>query len=135
MILIGIARIGNEPTVRMTQGGQRVMTLALAYNYGKKNEAGEKPTQWIDASMWGERCEKIAPYLKKGQRIYVHIDDAHLHVSEKDGVQYYKMRGTLAQLELIEHKQTQPTQPTQPIAKPKPAAGSGFDDIDSDIPF
>lgn len=134
MFMTGIARIGNEPVLRTTASGQQVLDLSLAFNYGKKTPEGDKPTQWISASIWGDRAAKVVMYLRKGNRVYVRIDDPHVHQYEKDGQVHTRMRGTIGELEFIEPRvETQSTRLAP--AKPAPATGSGFDDMDSDIPF
>lgn len=56
MILTGLARLGADADLRYTQGGEPVATLRLAFNYGQKDSSGSKPTQWIEASLFGKRA-------------------------------------------------------------------------------
>ncbi|MEY9435540.1 single-stranded DNA-binding protein [Bradyrhizobium elkanii] len=77
MKMIGLARLGRDVEVRYTANGDAVANLALAYNYGRKDESGQRPTQWIKASLWGERAEKLAEWLTKGREILVELDDVH----------------------------------------------------------
>jgi single-strand DNA-binding protein len=41
-----------------------VANVSLAFTYGKKGDDGKRPTQWVDASLWGQRAESLAPYIK-----------------------------------------------------------------------
>ena len=75
MLLIGLARIGKEPAVRYTADGKPVMDLSLAMDYGKKGADGKRPTQWISATMWGDRVEKLQSHLVKGQSLFVTLSD------------------------------------------------------------
>lgn len=151
--IIGIFRIGNDVEVRYTPSGEPVASLSLAYNYGKKGADGYRPTQWIDASLWGQRCESLAPHLIKGGQIYAVIDDPHIEVYRKgDGSSGHKLAGRIANLEFAGSKQQaqgdpganetrgqaqqrQAAAPAQPRPAPKAAGPSGFDDMDDDIPF
>jgi single-strand DNA-binding protein len=136
----GLARIGKDAEIRYTQGGEPVANVSLAFTYGKKADDGKRPTQWVDASIWGKRAESMAPYLLKGKQIVAYLEDVHLQTYTKgDGTQNTKMVARLADLEFVsdgsDHK---PTQKPQNAAQSRPAPapqGSGFDDMDDDIPF
>ena len=66
MKAFGLARIGRDAEIRHTAGGDAVASLSLAFTYGRKGEDGKRPTQWVDASLWGKRAEALAQYLTKG---------------------------------------------------------------------
>lgn len=135
MIMCGVVRIGNEPVMRTTTGGDQVLELSLAYNYGRKGDDGKKPTQWISASMWGSRAEKLQPYLKKGDQIFVNLTDVHVTIYEKkDGSgQAHAVRAKVGEIELIAGGRSE-ARAEQKAEKPAAKAGS-FDDLDDDIPF
>jgi len=131
----GLARIGKDAEVRFTPGGTAVANVSLAFTYGKKGEDGKRPTQWVDASIWGQRAEPMAPYLLKGKQIVAYLEDVHLQTYTKgDGTQNTKMVARLADLEFVsdgsDHKPTQKPQ-SAPQSKPQ---GSGFEDFE-DIDF
>jgi single-strand DNA-binding protein len=144
--LVGVLRIGRDAELRAA-GQTSVINLALAYNYGKKEAGGDKPTQWIDASLWGKRAEALEQYLVKGQQIYAVISDVHIETYDKrDGGTGSKLVGVIADLELVggraqpagdrderpARREAAPARREAP--KPAPAQG-GFDDMDDDIPF
>jgi single-strand DNA-binding protein len=60
MIIAFSGRIGKDAEVRTTQGGETVTGFSVGCNAGKDR------TVWVDCSIWGERGEKLAPYLRKG---------------------------------------------------------------------
>jgi single-strand DNA-binding protein len=132
----GLARIGKDAEVRYTPGGAAVANVSLAFTYGKKGDDGKRPTQWVDASLWGQRVESLAPYLTKGKQIVAYLEDVHIQTYTKgDGTQASKMAARIADLEFVAGGEQAESQP-----KPKPQAapqsqGSGFDDMDDDIPF
>jgi single-strand DNA-binding protein len=136
----GLARIGKDAEVRYTPGGAAVANVSLAFTYGKKGDDGKRPTQWVDASLWGQRVESLTPYLTKGKQIVAYLEDVHIQTYTKgDGTQNTKMVARLADLEFVsdnsDHKPTQKPQ-SAPQSRPAPAPqGSGFDDMDDDIPF
>lgn len=149
MHLIGLARLGNDAVVKFTPDGQAVVNLSLAFNYGKKNAAeGKRPTQWIDASLWGDRAQKLAPYLLKGTLIDVHLADPHLeHYTTRDGNQGTKIVAMVNHLEFASSPPSNGQQPAQQqgqqsqreqnlnrqhAASRQAAQGNDFND---DVPF
>jgi single-strand DNA-binding protein len=81
MILTALARLGRDAEVRHTPKGEAVANLALAINYGRKGSDGNRPTQWVEASLWGARAESLAPHLMKGKLLYVVIEEPHIERS------------------------------------------------------
>ena len=136
----GLARIGKDAEVRFTPSGTAVANVSLAFTYGKKGDDGKRPTQWVEASIWGQRAEPMAPYLLKGKQIVAYLEDVHLQTYTKgDGTTNTKMVARLADLEFVsdgsDHKPTQKPQ-SAPQSRPAPAPqGSGFDDFPDDIEF
>lgn len=134
----GICRVGKDAEVRFTPGGTAVANVSLAFTYGKKGDDGKRPTQWVDASLWGQRVESLAPYLTKGKQIVAYLEDVHIQTYTKgDGTQASKMAARIADLEFVaggEQAESQPRQQPKPQAAPQ-SQGSGFDDMDDDIQF
>lgn len=139
MKAFGLARLGRDAELRTTQSGEQVATLALAFSYGRKGSDGKRPTQWVDAALWGKRAEALAPYLLKGGLVSVSLEDVHIETYEGRNGPGHKLTARVVDVELTGggERQTSATRPTSP-APPRPApasSGSGFDDIDNDIPF
>jgi single-strand DNA-binding protein len=134
----GLARIGKDAEVRYTPGGAAVANVSLAFTYGKKGDDGKRPTQWVDASLWGQRAESLAPYIKKGGQIVAYLEDVSIQTFTKsDGTQATKMVARLVDLEFVsggEQASSQPKPQPKPQAAPQ-SQGSGFDDMGDDIPF
>ena len=59
MQMIGLARLGRDAELRTTQSGEKVASLSLAFNWGMKGQDGNRPTQWVDGSLWGKRAEVL----------------------------------------------------------------------------
>lgn len=132
----GLARIGKDAEVRYTPGGAAVANVSLAFTYGKKGDDGKRPTQWVDASLWGQRVESLAPYLTKGKQIVAYLEDVHIQTYTKgDGTQASKMAARIADLEFVASGEQAESQPKpKPQAAPAQQQGSGFEDFD-DIDF
>jgi len=129
MLMIGMARIGNDPEVRFTADGKALMDLSLAFNYGRKVE-GKQPTQWVTGTMWGDRCEKLKPYLTKGQLVFVQMTEPHIEeYKRKDGSGGVALRARIGELEFAGSR------PEMPGTRPEPTKRGSFDDLPDDIPF
>lgn len=71
VILIG--RLGRDPELRYTQGGQAVANFTLATNERFANKSGEQQerTEWHRIVAWGKTGELCAQYLSKGRSAYI----------------------------------------------------------------
>ena len=141
MIITALARLGRDPELRYLASGDPVMNLALAVNYGKKVD-GKRPTQWIDAALFGKRAESLAPYLSKGSLVFVVIDEPHIETYQGKNGPGAKLVGRVSSLEFAGGGDTK-EEPAREHAKakqdgyaPQPAQPSGFSDMDDDLlPF
>lgn len=138
--LTGLFTLGRDAEIRVTQGGTTVVQLAVAYNYGRKGEDGKKPTQWVRASMFGKQAETLAPYLTKGKQVSLVIRDLHIATFQKqDGSTGTSLEGVADFDDFARGPKQEGAAPApRPAPAPAPAqrsAGSGFDDMDSDIPW
>jgi single-strand DNA-binding protein len=133
MLMLGLARLGNEPEVRYTPDGKALMDLSLAFSYGRKVD-GKQPTQWVTGTMWGERCEKLRPHLAKGQLLFVSMTEPHVETfKRKDGSEGVTMRARVGELEFAGPKPD--SQPETPQNAGKYPSRSSLGSIDDDIPF
>lgn len=141
MKAFGLARIGRDAEIRRTASGEAVASLSLAFSYGRKGEDGKRPTQWVDGALWGKRAEALAPYLLKGGLVVATLEDVHIETFRKqDGSEGMKLVGRVIDIELAGGGERQAEAQRQaPAARPAPRqaapAGSGFDDMDDDVPF
>jgi len=147
--LTDVGRIGRDTEVRFTPAGDAVANLAIACEYGRKGQDGKRPTQWVDATLWGKQAEAMAPYLVKGQQIHFTIDDAHVETySKSDGTQGTKLTGKVIIIKFAgsppandgqqqaRPQQQQRAQQSQQNQRPQQNQQVPVDDFDSsDIPF
>lgn len=132
----GLARIGRDAELRFTPGGAAVANVSLAFTYGKRGDNGSRLTQWVDASLWGQRAESITPHLQKGKQIVAYLEDVHLQTFTKgDGTSVAKMVARLTDLEFVSDG-SDTGQRSESKPQPAPAKKTaGFDGLDDDIPF
>jgi single-strand DNA-binding protein len=71
VILIG--RLGKDPEIRSTPGGQTVTKFTLATDERYTDRAGEKQerTEWHNIVAWGKLGEICGQYLRKGKLVYI----------------------------------------------------------------
>lgn len=150
MKLIGLVRLGRDAETRYTSDGTAVCGFSGAFNYGRKGEDGNRPSQWVEFSLWGQRAESLAEYLLKGTQVFVVASDVHVETYERrDGGTGSKLVARVDDLQFAgsksEGEQRAPAPAPAPRAaapaqrpaasKPAPKSGTGFDDMDSDVPF
>ncbi|MFV1944304.1 single-stranded DNA-binding protein [Pseudomonas luteola] len=135
--LIDVGRIGRDAEVRFTPSGDAVANLAIACDYGRKGPDGKRPTQWVDATLWGKQAEALAPYLVKGQQVYFQMDDAHIETYEKTGgTQGVKLTGRIGSLKLVgSAPQATQSQPRPQQTQQRQTAPAYDDDLSDDVPF
>src|SRR5213078_4314841 len=69
-----IGNLGRDPELRYTPNGRPVTTFSVAVNQSTKNQqTGEwvEATDWFRISVWGDRAERAAENLRKGNRVFV----------------------------------------------------------------
>lgn len=141
--IFGLARVGRDVEVRRTTNDDAVASVSLAFTYGRKDNDGKKPTQWVDGALWGKRAEALAPYLVKGVLVTVALEDAHTETYRKqDGTEATKLTGRITAIDLAgggEKKAAPaPTPAPRQQQRSTPArapAGGSFDEMDEDVPF
>ena len=69
MIIVEIAGfLGADPEERFTANGKRVVSLRVAT---RVRHNGQDETVWWRINIWGDRFDKMLPYLKKGSAVIV----------------------------------------------------------------
>lgn len=129
MILTGNVRLGRDGELKYTASGSAVVNLAGVYDYGRKGDDGKKPSQWVDAALFGKQAEALAPYLKKGAVLSVVLDEVHVETYQgKNGTQA-KLVGKAISVNFA------PSQPQKEAANAKPQQKSAPTDDWDDVDF
>ncbi|MDI9334171.1 MAG: single-stranded DNA-binding protein [Cytophagales bacterium] len=160
VILMG--NCGRDPEVRYLPSGAAVATVTLATSMRRKDKTtGEmvEETQWHRLNFFDRLAEICGEYVKKGSQIYVEGRLRYGKYTDKDGVERQTTDITVNEMQLLGSRQgsgapeggsSTTSNYTKPAPRPaaaagaapaaakpaeKPAGGSGFDDMDDDIPF
>lgn len=157
--VIILGNVGKDPELRSFPDGGRVANVSVATtDKWKDKQTGEKreATEWHRVVFQGRLAEIVEQYVQKGAPIYV---EGSIHTrkwTDQAGVEKYSTEIKAAGLQLLggrpqqqdggdgSRQQQRPAAPTQRQSAPpqrtapRPTAapaGSGFDDLDSDIPW
>ncbi len=71
--VIIVGRLGGDPEVRYTPGGQSVARLSIATSENWNDKQGQKQerTEWHRVVVWGKMAEVVGQHLTKGRQVYV----------------------------------------------------------------
>jgi single-strand DNA-binding protein len=156
VILMG--NCGRDPEIRYLPSGQAVANVSIATTTRRKDKSsGEnvESTEWHRVTFFDRLAEIAGEYLKKGNPVYVEGRIKYGKFTNKDGVEQNTCDIVATEMQLLGGRQgaggpsdegggggsySRAPAPASrpPAARPAPAAakpGSGFDDMDDDIPF
>jgi single-strand DNA-binding protein len=83
--LMFIGNLGRDPEMRYTPTGKPVTQFTVAVNQSTRNQqTGEwtEDTDWFRVSVFGDRAERAAEQLRKGNRVFV---DGRFRTREFEG--------------------------------------------------
>jgi single-strand DNA-binding protein len=145
-----IGNLGKDPEIRYMPSGDAIANLTLATTENWKDKSGEKQerTEWHRVSMFGRLAEVAGEYLKKGSSIYIEGKLQTRKWQDKDGNDRYTTEIVANEMKMLGGRasggdtgmdQSAPPPRAQRPSSPPPAkpagGGSGFDDMEDDIPF
>jgi single-strand DNA-binding protein len=124
--------LGRDAELRSLPDGTQVLTFSVADSQGR-----EKPTIWWNCQLFGKRAGTLQQYLGKGQQVAVSGNITEREWKDKDGQPRKSMDIRVNDVALQGRPQGEQREaPARQPAPPKPSSqGSGFDDMDDDIPF
>jgi single-strand DNA-binding protein len=118
--------VGRDAVCRHTAAGKAVAAWALAVDTGFGDS---KQTTWLDCSLWGQRAERLAEHIKKGDRLGV---TGEIGTREHEGKTYVTLNVRDVTLLGDGKSGAKPAAPKPANQQQKPA--DSFEDDDS-IPF
>jgi single-strand DNA-binding protein len=159
VILVG--NCGRDPEIRYLPSGQAVANVSVATSSKRKDKnTGEtiEDTQWHRVTFYDRLAEIAGEYVKKGRPIYVEGRLKYGKYTDQAGVEKNTVDIVATELQLLggregmggpsdggeEGGSPAVRRTAAPAARaaaaparqaPAPRSGSGFDDMDDDIPF
>ena len=124
-------QLGRDSELKTIPSGEQVLSFTVADSQGR-----EKPTIWWRCQLWGKRATSLQQYLVKGQAVTVVGNVTMREYTDKDGTPKQSMDVRVQDVALQGGRREEST-PREAPRQSKPVAkqGSGFDDMDDDIPF
>jgi single-strand DNA-binding protein len=86
-----IGHVGQEPEIKILEGGKKLAKLTIATNEVYYNENKEKitDTQWHNVTAWGKVADVIESFVNKGKEIAIEGKLTHRSYDDKEGVKRY----------------------------------------------
>ena len=146
VILIG--NLGKDPETRYMPNGEAVTNITVATTETWKDKNGEKQekTEWHRVTFYRKLAEIAGEYLKKGRSVYVEGRLETRKWTDKSGVERYTTDIIATDMKMLGSKSGSADfeapgreegsfAPSPSSSKAPARSGSGFDDMDDDIPF
>lgn len=142
-----LGNLGQDPELRMTQGGRAVLKLRLATteSYLDRDRVRQERTDWHNVVIWGKRAEALAKILHKGSSIFVEGSIRTSSFEGRDGQKRWRTEVNARNILLTGgggRRGGDDRLGGPQGGEPEPAAGGapvepgdGFGQDDDDIPF
>ena len=160
--VIIVGNLGKDPEMRSFPSGDQVANVTIATtDKWKDKQSGEmkEATEWHRIVFNGRLAEIVGQYLRKGSQVYVEGSLRTRKWTDQSGVEKFTTEIRADQMQMLGSRQGMggagqddgggyeaPRQSAAPASRaapprqapapaPSKAPGSGFDDMDDDIPF
>lgn len=86
-----MGNLGADPELRVTQGGDSVLTLSVGCNesYLDRNRVRQETVEWVRCVIWGKRAEALAKFLRKGTQVFVEGSLKTSSYEDREGIKRY----------------------------------------------
>ncbi|MDT8364400.1 MAG: single-stranded DNA-binding protein [Nitrosomonas sp.] len=142
-----IGNLGRDPETRYMPSGDAMANLNIATTDTWKDKTGEKQerTEWHRVVIFGKLAEIAGEYLRKGSPIYIEGRLQTRKWTDKSNVERYTTEIVADRMQMLggrsggthqdspgDHESAQGGHASNKNASP---AGTGFDDMEDDVPF
>lgn len=102
-----IGNLGNNPDIRILEGGKKMARISLATSETYNNTKGERVTEtyWHNVVAWGKTAEIAEKILAKGTEVAVEGKLVNRSYTDKEGVKKYITEVVASELLVINKKQ------------------------------
>lgn len=131
-----IGHLGRDPETRFLPSGEAVANFSIATTEKwKDKQTGEQKehTEWHNISTFGRLSEIVGQYLHKGSLVYV-SGKLKTRKYQKDGQDHYATSIQCQELKMLGGKPST-SGSSQQQSNSSPQQGSGFENMEDDIPF
>ena len=133
-----IGNLGKDCVVN-TVNGKNVINFTVAHTEKFRDSQGnnQEKTTWVDCAYWTDRTA-IAPYLQKGQQVFVEGTPEVRTFTRNDGTAGAALSLRVREIQLLgrraENTSGATTESSAP-ARQQASAPTGIDDVADDLPF
>jgi len=131
-----IGNVGKDPQIRAMPSGDLVANFSVATSEKWRDKSGEMmtKTEWHNVTCFGKLAEIAEKYIKSGKMVFIQGSLVTQKYTDKNGVEKTSTHVKADTIRLLGGEKTDNNKPAQTNSKPA-VNRSGFDDLDSDIPF
>jgi len=120
----GIGRLGKDPELRFTAGGDTVANFSMACGWKTKEKEG---AEWVSVTAFGKLGDICAKYLVKGSQVYVSGSlRTDKYTDKTTGVEKFSTKVVANTMQMLGGKQEAGETATKPKA---------VEALEDDIPF
>jgi single-strand DNA-binding protein len=133
-----IGRLGADPETRYAPSGDAICSFSIAVGSQWKDKAsGDKKeaTEWVNVTAFGKLGEICSQYLRKGSQIYLEGRMKTEKYQAKDGTDRYSTKIIADNMQMLGGKQDGQASNSSPAPAATSKPVTGWDGLDSDIPF
>ena len=132
-----IGNLGKDCVVN-TVNGKNVINFTVAHTEKYKDSSGnnQEKTTWVDCAYWTDRTA-IAPYLQKGQQVFVEGTPEVRSFTRNDGTSGASLSLRVKEVQLLGRRGESggaSNESTNSFRQSAPAP-AGIDDVADDLPF
>lgn len=131
-----IGNLGRDPEMRYTPQGKPVTEFSVAVGHSKPDGNGgwiDEGSDWFRVTVWGDRAERAAETLKKGNKVLVSGRFKSREYDAKDGTHRTSLEVTSD--DVIQLGAVVQSDGGIAPARPAPARTRTDDDDLDDLPF
>ena len=132
-----IGNLGKDCVVN-TVNGKNVINFTVAHTEKYRDSQGnnQEKTTWVDCAYWTDRTA-IAPYLQKGQQVFVEGTPEVRSFTRNDGTAGASLSLRVREVQLLGRKgdSNASSSDSQPAARQNATAPAGIDDVADDLPL
>ena len=150
--VIIVGNLGKDPEIKSFPSGDQLANVTIATTDKWKDKAtgeAKEATEWHRVVFNGRLAEIVGQYLRKGSQVYVEGSLRTRKWTDQSGVEKYSTEIRADSMQMLGSRQggEAPQQAAPPRRPPAPrqaapaprqpvgTAGSGFEDMNDDVPF
>lgn len=126
--LVIIGNLTRDPELAETASGISFAKFTVAVTRNYANSDGERETDFFDITVWRERAELCAKYLRKGNKVGI-VGSVQFRTYEDDNGNKRKITEVkVDEVEFLTPKQSEES-------KPSKKERAQLEEVDDDLPF